>query len=345
MNLKKRAALTVVAALAAATAISITAMADVGISKVKLTFSGTTPKKGHSIGNVTCKVPDNADYYISECEYVNGSGTWENGDVPGVYVEIIADDGYYFKRDYKSYFSISGMSAKYDGAELVSDDVIELYVELPEIGKTSSSSSASTKAQAGYLDFGGSVWWDGKTAHWDSVRGAIRYEIELRKNGSSLGTLKTTNRSVNFSQEMSNRGHGTYSFRARGLYGQYYGTWSKWSSNYTYGAGGTSTSKYQGSGAGGPGAVHQTEAGWLYDNIGWWFKYPDGSYPAGRWDLIGGKWYFFDSNGYMRTGWISWNGAYYYCDPNTGAMLSNTWTPDGFFVDPDGSWNRARGTK
>ena len=344
MSLKKGALMTGVLAMIMTAALSFAAMADTGISRVNLTFTGATPKKGNSVGTISCKVPDNADYYISECYYTNGSGSWEAGDVPGVFVEIVADDGYYFKSENKGYFSISGMSAKFDEAELISDEVIELYVVLPEIKSSSSSTSASTKAQNGYLDFTGSVWWDGKTAHWGTVKGAIKYELELRKNGSSLGTLKTMNHSVNFSTEMSKRGNGTYSFRVRGIYGQYYGTWSEWSSGHTYGSG-SSSSSYRGSGSGGPGSVRQNEAGWLQDNIGWWFKYPDGSYPAGRWELIGGKWYCFDSNGYMRTGWIGWNGAYYYCDPNTGAMLSNTWTPDGFWVDPDGSWNRAKGTR
>ena len=39
----------------------------------------------------------------------------------------------------------------------------------------------------------------------------------------------------------------------------------------------------------------------------------------------------------MRTGWINWNGAYYYCGSD-GAMLVNTYTPDGFYVDANGVW-------
>ena len=38
------------------------------------------------------------------------------------------------------------------------------------------------------------------------------------------------------------------------------------------------------------------------------------------------QWYFFDENGYMKTGWIHWNEKDYFCD-ETGAMLgkySNT---------------------
>lgn len=37
----------------------------------------------------------------------------------------------------------------------------------------------------------------------------------------------------------------------------------------------------------------------------------------------------------MRTGWVDWNGEAYYCD-NSGAMLKNTMTPDGYILDYDG---------
>ena len=39
----------------------------------------------------------------------------------------------------------------------------------------------------------------------------------------------------------------------------------------------------------------------------------------------------------MVTGWVLWKNAYYYCGPD-GAMLTNTWTPDGYYVDGNGIW-------
>lgn len=38
------------------------------------------------------------------------------------------------------------------------------------------------------------------------------------------------------------------------------------------------------------------------DNGKWWYKYYDGSFPIG-WASISGKWYYFDSEGWMLTGW------------------------------------------
>ena len=39
----------------------------------------------------------------------------------------------------------------------------------------------------------------------------------------------------------------------------------------------------------------------------------------------------------MMTGWINWNNKLYYCDAS-GAMLTNTTTPDGSRVDESGAW-------
>ena len=39
----------------------------------------------------------------------------------------------------------------------------------------------------------------------------------------------------------------------------------------------------------------------------------------------------------MKTGWIDWEGKRYYCDENSGAMLTNTTTPDGYILGSDGT--------
>ena len=52
---------------------------------------------------------------------------------------------------------------------------------------------------------------------------------------------------------------------------------------------------------------------------------------------IDNLWYCFDENGYMKTGWILYKDAWYYCG-ESGAMLVNTTTPDGYYVNGDGVW-------
>ena len=55
-----------------------------------------------------------------------------------------------------------------------------------------------------------------------------------------------------------------------------------------------------------------------------------------QWLELEGQWYFFDENGYMKTGWIEWNGKKYYCN-KAGVMQKNTTTPDGYILDENGT--------
>lgn len=57
--------------------------------------------------------------------------------------------------------------------------------------------------------------------------------------------------------------------------------------------------------------------GWEQDSKGWWWRNADGSYPVNQWKEIGGKQYYFGSDGYI---------------------LTNTTTPDGYKVGADGAW-------
>lgn len=61
----------------------------------------------------------------------------------------------------------------------------------------------------------------------------------------------------------------------------------------------------------------KTITGWQQDRTGWWYQNADGSYPKSTWQLINGKYYYFNERGYM---------------------LSNTTTPDGYKVDSSGAW-------
>lgn len=105
---------------------------------------------------------------------------------------------------------------------------------------------------------------------------------------------------------------------------------------------------------------------WQRDNKGWWIKNSDGSYPRNEWKFVNNSWYFFDSQGYMFTGWLNSNGSWYYMntdegsdngkmvtgwraasgkwyylstatDGSGGKMLLNT-TIDGYRLGADGAW-------
>ena len=69
---------------------------------------------------------------------------------------------------------------------------------------------------------------------------------------------------------------------------------------------------------------------WLQDAHGWWYRNPDGTFPANTAVVIDGATYRFDEQGYMRTGWVPEGDTWFYHDAS-GAQVSG-WVQDG------GSW-------
>ncbi|MVX65627.1 N-acetylmuramoyl-L-alanine amidase family protein [Clostridium chromiireducens] len=77
-------------------------------------------------------------------------------------------------------------------------------------------------------------------------------------------------------------------------------------------------------------------AEWKQDSNGWWNT--EGSSYSTGWRTIGGSWYFFGSDGYMKTNWVNDGGTWYYLQPS-GAMKTG-WVSDGgkwYFTDASGA--------
>lgn len=78
-------------------------------------------------------------------------------------------------------------------------------------------------------------------------------------------------------------------------------------------------------------------------------------YHMNEWVQEGSTWYYYDADAYPVTGWQEIDGKHYYFHENgemaydtwieerylgsDGAMLTNTWTPDGYYVGEDGVWD------
>lgn len=77
---------------------------------------------------------------------------------------------------------------------------------------------------------------------------------------------------------------------------------------------------------------------WVKDDTGWKYQNADETFVAGAWKKIGGKWYHFNEQGYMQTGWYR-EGIYYYYLKADGSMAVNEWV-DGerYYVDSNGHW-------
>ena len=89
-------------------------------------------------------------------------------------------------------------------------------------------------------------------------------------------------------------------------------------------------------------SVNAFAFGWQQSGPRWWFgtNWNNTTWFANGWQMIDGYWYYFDADGWMAQN--QWIGDYYV--GHTGAMLTNTYTPDGYWVGEDGKWVRNGGS-
>ena len=70
----------------------------------------------------------------------------------------------------------------------------------------------------------------------------------------------------------------------------------------------------------------------------WWYRRADGTYPANKWEELGGKWYFFDENGLYEDRLDRLGRKELLTALKNGDMLTNCMTPDNYLVGEDGAW-------
>lgn len=126
------------------------------------------------------------------------------------------------------------------------------------------------------------------------------------------------------------------------------------------------------SSGGSSGGNSQPTGKWMQDQIGWWYKFNNGTYPTNIWLQLPyankTDWYHFDEKGYINVGWFTdKDGRMYYLNPLSnnykgamltgwqlidgqwyyfnavsngykGELLKNTTTPDGYQVNEKGQW-------
>lgn len=81
-------------------------------------------------------------------------------------------------------------------------------------------------------------------------------------------------------------------------------------------------------------AISAFAGSWQQTGGRWWYQNNDGSFPKSTWQNIDGAWHYFHNDGYMA--YNTWIGNYYVS--NSGSMLTNANTPDGYKVGVDGAW-------
>lgn len=284
--------------------------ADTKIDDVVLNIQcDPEPKAGDEPGSVSVTT-SSKEFTVDSAEYTNDVDTWVLGDEPVIVVELYAEDGYRFYYTSKSHFSFSGMDAELKKAKIYDGgDSMEVEISLDQL--------------KGKLESIEGVEWSGNRARWDSMDGVAKYEVRLYRNGSTVTTVETTNRSYDFSSYMTKR--GDYTFRVRGIadYNGKAGEWSEHSEeNYV------SDSE----------ADRNNDSGrWMQNATGWWFQYDNGGYPSNGWHEIKNVYYYFNQSGYMVTGWLNTGGNWYYLNGD-GAMLRDWQLINGrwYYLGSDG---------
>jgi len=79
----------------------------------------------------------------------------------------------------------------------------------------------------------------------------------------------------------------------------------------------------------------KTNAEWKKDNKGWW--YSEGKSWVTGWRQLDSKWYYFEQDGYMKTGWLKDKDNKWYYLKNDGSMAYDT-VIDGYKIDSNGAW-------
>ncbi len=332
---------------------AMTAMADgdMGgyINSVSLSISSNI-----QAGSDDCDVSADVTSYnceVTDVEVLNvPDDEWQGGQRPRVQITVEADDEYIFAAQSSGTIHLSGAGAEYVSSSISGDQsTLNVTVRLRAL-------------QGDYSDDVYDVCWrddSSLVATWEDDDDNGHYEVHLIHDGSGndYQSVKTNNKHYNFGNQI--RSTGTFTFRVRVYYNDNEkGDWQESDEidvdedllnqikrDFGESSGGPDYQGAEPGPSGGPGAAPTPSSGpsvspgWKQDSKGWWYVESNGSYPTSSWLQVNGKWYYFDSQGYMKTGWIhdSNNGNWYYCGSD-GAMETNSWTPDGYYVDANGVW-------
>ncbi|MEG7531276.1 MAG: N-acetylmuramoyl-L-alanine amidase family protein, partial [Hungatella sp.] len=183
----------------------------------------------------------------------------------------------------------------------------------------------------------GNAVWSMYSENKDFASGA--YDVYLYHGSSVKKRLEAyEGTSYNFYPYMTKA--GTYHFKIRTVpkteAAKKYGTKSEWVVSDEVYVGAESVS--DGSGQtddNGSGVSPTGQVGWILQDAVWYYRYPDSTYQKDSWLKLKDKWYLFDKDGKMLTGWQNKNGQTYFLK-ETGDMQTG-WIKGGekwYYLNP-----------
>lgn len=239
-----------------------------------------------------------------------------------LYLEI-EDTNYAFRGTYSS-SNIIVKGGTFMSARRSSSEKLEVTVRLNGIKGSYKPPVDATWRENGY---GRAVWTEEKSEGTSSGY----YDVYLYRGSGVVKKLEDyQGTSYNFYPYMTQK--GTYKYKVRTVpytdVQKKYGQKSEWlESDEVYideNHVSDGTGQVDGNGVDVSGAA---PVGWVLSSDTWYYRYPDGSYQKDSWLKLNEKWYLFDRDGRMLTGWQNKDGLGYYLR-DTGEMYMG-WIKSG----------------
>lgn len=291
---------------------------------------------------------------LSDISMSQDQSEWKAGKKVTITFEVTPEEG-------KS-FSSSKTKVKVSNGELVSSSIKSQKLTA-KVNYTPSVQLADPTNI--YWGDGDEEYW----AFWDEVEYATAYEVRVYVDGNRKEDVKVTKPKVDLRKYATDGNDVTFEVRAcaKSDKDAKYLKASNWidcdesvvadSSNTSVGNFNGNYDNYTFRDSNG-----QNVSGWQLINGLWFYFDPANNNKAVKdsWKMIDNKWYYFNSYCQMQIGWLSFGGQWYYLNPNgdmaagwitvgpsgpwyyldpvSGVMLTNTTTPDGYYVNEKGEW-------
>ena len=255
-------------------------------------------------------------YDYDHYEIMNEGFKWTEEDTPDIKIYLTASEGYYFRITRASQIKLTGATYVSAARE---DEAYTLVVEvkLPSLA-TQVAPLTEVKMEGGIVT-------------WPETAGAGSYEVKFMRNGTTLGGNQiVTGTTYDGTKYMTKA--ATYHCKVRPINKVDTSQVGLWVDSNP-----VSINEEQARLQREANEEEESRGVWEEINGRWRFTLPDGNVAPAGWRQIRDRWYVFDENGFMRTGWYIDSGNWYYLDAKEGYMWRNATTPDGYYVDITGA--------
>ncbi len=259
-------------------------------------------------------------YYLQDAEWTSSTKkTMTVGEEPRMKLYLAVEDtNYAFKGTYSS-GNVSVKGGTFMSARKDSQGRLEVTVRLDGIRGAYNPPIDARWKDSGY----GRAEWVADEKNQSMTSGY--YDVYLYRGNGVVKKLEAyQGTSYNFYPYMTQK--GTYSFKVRTVpytdIQKKYGEKSTWieSDEVYIDAEHVSDGTGQVDGNGISTGV-AAQVGWVQSDETWYYRYPDGSYQKDSWLKLNEKWYLFDKDGRMLTGWQTKDGLGYYLR-DSGQMIT-----------------------